>query len=444
MAEQEQAKQRHDISPDEVSAALTPILRSKIFAHASSLRQTLVFIVQKSLSSPAEPIKEYTLATEVLSRKSDFDPKVDNIVRVQMHRLREKLEEYYKTEGQRDSVRIVMPRGQYSPEYIRKTPDVQPTTANSPQQVGVSRERGWHVDWRWGIAIAFVICGLVLVVRHLRPSIPLPSCFRLLWEPFLMPSRPPLIVYSNPGFLVSRHGNLYRYDSPQIPSLTMGTRLPTSDNQGLHLGFGQEESPFYYFDGYTGSGEVMATARIVQFLTTHGEPFLIKRNHLVSYEDIKNNNVIFLGSGKEDQILKDLPVSQEIVFMPPPPDQYLVGSFIQDLNPPPGQPATYRMQLDNSTGAIQTEYGLISLLPGVFEGHYVLVLAGITTLGTQSAGDFVTSEPDMALLERMPVVAAAIKSHFRFFQVLLKLEVRDGVPLDVSCVLVRKLNPGAR
>jgi hypothetical protein len=444
MTEPERAEQPQSISPDEVLAALKPILRSKTFVHASSLRQALEFIVRKSLSSPVEPIKEYTLATEVLSRGSDFDPKIDNIVRVQMHRLREKLEEYYLTEGQRDSVRIVMPRGQYSPEYVRKTADVQPTTADSPQQVGVLRKRGWHVDWRCGTAIALVICGLVLVARHLWPSITLPSCFRLLWEPFLMPTRPPLIVYSNPGFLVSKQGNLYRYDSPQILSLPMGTRLTTLDNQGVQLGSVEESPPLYYFDGYTGSGEVMATARIVQFLTAHSEPFFIKRSHLVSYEDIKENNVIFLGSSKEDQILKDLPASQELMFMPPPPDQYPIGSFIQDLDPPPGQPATYRMQVDNSTGAIQAEYGLISLLPGVFAGRYVLVIAGITTLGTQGAADFLTSGPDMALLERMPVVAAAIKSHSHYLQVLIKLEVRDGVPLNVSCVLVRKLNPAAR
>jgi hypothetical protein len=85
---------------------------------------------------------------------------------------------------------------------------------------------------------------------------------------------------------------------------------------------------------------------------------------------------------------------------------------------------------------------LICLLPGVSEGRYVLCLAGITTLGTQAAADFVTSERYMRLWERMPEVAAVMQSRSRFLQALLEVQVRDGVPLDVKCLFVRELkNP---
>lgn len=444
MSELKCAEGREHISNEAVLASLETILNSKTFSHSPSLRQVLELIVRNSLSSPLEPIKEHTMATEVLGRAGDFDPKAGNIVRVQMHRLREKLEEYYLAEGQRDLIRIAMPRGQYRPEYIRNTADVQPTTAGPPQPVGVSQGKGWRVDWRWGAGIALVICSLVLVVSHLRPSTRLPPSFRSLWEPFLLSSSPPLIVYSNPAFLVSKRGNFYRYDTPSILSMPMGTSVPTLDNQEVHPAREEETGPFYYFDAWSGSGEVVAAARIAQFLTAHGEPFLIRRSRIVSYEDIKDYNVIFLGSGKMDQLVKKLPISQELIFEPSPPDQYPMGSYVQDLNPPPGHPATYRLRLDPSTGAIQVEYGLISLLPGVSAGHHVLVLAGVTTLGTQAAGDFVTSERYMALLERMPAVATAMKSRSRFLQALLEVEVRDGVPLDVRCLLVRDLNRAAR
>ena len=117
-----------------------------------------------------------------------------------------------------------------------------------------------------------------------------------------------------------------------------------------------------------------------------------------------------------------------------------MGTYIRDMNPLPGHPATYRLQLDPSTGAIQVEYGLISLLPGTSAGHYVLLLGGITTLGTQAAAEFVISERYMALWERMPGVATAIKSRSPFFQALLEVQVRDGIPLDIKCLFVRDLN----
>ncbi|HUZ45141.1 MAG TPA: hypothetical protein VMW54_00750 [Terriglobia bacterium] len=445
MSKPERIESRKAIANEEVLASLEAILQSKTFSHGTSLRQVLEFIVRNNLSSSAKHIKEYTIATEVLGRKGDFDPKVDNIVRIQMGRLRGKLEEYYLAEGQRDPIQIVMPRGQYTPEYIRVITDVQPTTTDPPQLIGVSQVKRKRVDWRWGVGIALVICNLVLVANHLmRPWTRLSPPFRSLWAPFFLSGSPPLIVFGNPAFLMSKQGNLYRYDLPTILFMPMGSRVSTPDDRGFYPAGKEESGPFYYFDAYTGTGEVVAAAGLARFLTARGEPFLIKRSGLTSYDDIKNNNVIFLGSDKQDQILKNLPVVQELVFELPPPDQYTMGSYIRDMNPPPGYPATYGLQLNPSTGAIQVDYGLISLLPGVSAGHHVLVLAGITTLATQAAGDFVTSQRDMALLEQMPAVATAMKSRSASFQALLEVKVRDGVPLDATCLLVRDLNRVAR
>ena len=94
MSSVERISEQRDISKEAVLASLQTVLQSKTFSHSPSLRQTLEFVVRSSLASSTEPIKEYAIATEVLGRTREFDPKVDNIVRVQMHRLREKLEEY--------------------------------------------------------------------------------------------------------------------------------------------------------------------------------------------------------------------------------------------------------------------------------------------------------------------------------------------------------------
>jgi hypothetical protein len=445
MSELERTENRKVNSNEAVLASLQTILQSKTFSHSTSLRQILEFIVRNSLTSPSEPIKEYTIATEVLGRAGDFDPKADNIVRVQMGRLREKLEEYYVAEGQRDLIRIVMPRGQYTTEFIKITPDVQSTTAGPPQPgVGVSQAKRRYVYWRWGVSLSLLVCMLVLVVNHLRPASRLAAPFKSLWEPFLLSGSAPLIVYSNTAFFVSKDGDYYHYDSPTILSMAMGSKVSSLENQEVQPAGKGVSGPFYYFDAFTGSGEVVAAARIAQFLTARGEPFLIKRSRIISYGDINDNNVIFLGSPKENQLLKKLPIAQELVFEPPPSDQYPIGSYIRDLNPPSGHQATYGMQLDPVTGAIQAEYGLISLLPGVSGEHDVLVLAGITTLGTQAAAEFVTSERYMAILERMWPRASSTKTHPHYFQALLEVEVRDGVPLDVKCLLVRDLNRTAR
>jgi len=101
------------------------------------MRNFLEFIVEKSLEGRVDEIKEYTIATEVLGRSHDFDPKSDNIVRVQAHRLRKKLDEYYSQEGTHDPVRILIPSGHYYPEYHTNwTPPGIPSFEPYPAQGG--------------------------------------------------------------------------------------------------------------------------------------------------------------------------------------------------------------------------------------------------------------------------------------------------------------------
>ena len=99
-------------------AELDAILSSGVFAHAPSLAQFLSYICVKSLDGEASQIKEYNIAVEALGRPADFDQKRDSIVRVEAHRLRKRLRRYYAEEGASHSIQIVIPGGQYVPQFL--------------------------------------------------------------------------------------------------------------------------------------------------------------------------------------------------------------------------------------------------------------------------------------------------------------------------------------
>ena len=80
-----------------IGAHLEKILSSTVFKTSDSLRELLRFTVYETVEGRGKELKEYLIGATVLRKASTFDPKADPIVRVQMHRLRERLGRYYDT-----------------------------------------------------------------------------------------------------------------------------------------------------------------------------------------------------------------------------------------------------------------------------------------------------------------------------------------------------------
>src|SRR5208337_2227384 len=103
---------------DQCKAELAAVIASGIFAKAPSLALLLDYVCTKYFEGQANQIKEYSIAVEALGRPPSFDPKQDSIVRVEAFRLRKRLKQYYENEGASRHVRIVIPSGQYVPQFL--------------------------------------------------------------------------------------------------------------------------------------------------------------------------------------------------------------------------------------------------------------------------------------------------------------------------------------
>ena len=106
----------HDLERSEVAL----VLASGIFGRAPNLVQILTYICAKYFEGSQEEIKEYNIAVEALGRPADFDQKRDSIVRVEAHRLRKRLREYYENDGAEHACQIEIPPGQYAPHFVFK------------------------------------------------------------------------------------------------------------------------------------------------------------------------------------------------------------------------------------------------------------------------------------------------------------------------------------
>lgn len=97
---------------------LDAIIASGIFDRAPKLAKLLSYVCLKHFEGTAHEIKEYNIAVDAFGRHSDFDQRRDSIVRVEAHRLRKRLREYYDEKGADYPIRIDIPSGQYAPRFI--------------------------------------------------------------------------------------------------------------------------------------------------------------------------------------------------------------------------------------------------------------------------------------------------------------------------------------
>jgi hypothetical protein len=144
------------------------VMASQIFDRAPNLGILLRYVCGKYFEGKSDEVKEYNIAIEAFGRPADFDKRRDSIVRVEAHRLRKRLQQYYDLEdGARHELRIEIPSGQYSPAFVPNArveaaveswPAPQPAAIPAP----LPKPPRWRLIWLAVTAVAMAsIAGAI-------------------------------------------------------------------------------------------------------------------------------------------------------------------------------------------------------------------------------------------------------------------------------------------
>jgi hypothetical protein len=387
-----------ELTREEKLGALERLLQSRTLHGSESLKAFLNFVVHKAVDDQISYLKEYTIATEVFGRRSNYDSRSDSSVRVQAGRLRSKLQEYYSTEGKDDRVLIDLPKGKYTPVFSHTAAAHRDPHRELPQ-VRADESAG---------------------AEALLP----------FWESLLGSSEPILVSFSNTLFQGTAETGMRLLKPLDSPARNLSSA-------GLAQGLSVEGGASVLTTHYTGIGEAMGIYLLADLLAKARQPFRVKRSLLLTWEDLKTENIIVLGSPAENLLMRELPQEQDFIFKVIKDENNRDTFGIVNTRPQPAeQPLYLATQEGPSRSEIAEDYALISLLSGLDSRHRLLILAGITTFGTQAAAEYVT-QPQYArdLITHINTAAAGEPPRLpACFQALVRVRVNGGVPVQVSYV----------
>jgi hypothetical protein len=357
------------LSREKVESHLAAILASKSFAHSKRCSEFLRFVVQAALAGDSELLKERTLGVEVFGRGPDYDPSQDSVVRVKASEVRRRLREYYEKEAPDSSLHIELPIGTYVPRIYE-------TSLCQANQGSSAREHS--VYWKHLLGFVCILGALAVVsVFAGRRSLGIPphSPVERLWDPILREDDPVLICL------------------PILPPT--GSKAATGDRVGL--------------------GAAYAAIHVAAFCVQHRHTYLVKMGDMLSFSDLRNHPAILLGAFSSSWTL-----------------MMNRGLRFELLNPPGSAPEIvdsrsgrqFYAQNLRIDGHADTDFAIAARLLDSQSGKPIILAAGITTYGTQSAMEFLLTNSTVShLLSTAP-------KHWphRNFQALISTHIVGNTP----------------
>jgi hypothetical protein len=464
---------------NDVEQALGRVLAGSSFRSSAQCQALLRYIVEHSLSHENELLRERVIGINVFGRPSDYDSGNDPIVRARAAEIRKRLAQHYlHGEGASEEIRIEIPPGSYRAVFATRNTyestdvsraaglSVEPPSSSASQQLDQLREplddrasvgaptvevghtspRGRR--WIYGGLGTIVSIGLAMgivgfFVGHFltaRPftrqnvsGLPEPPAASAdpvasFWAPFLTEDHSPIIAYADAMFLIDGTGDLFRF------------RHGASDSRGAlvdaHLAheFASNPSlvtsagPLFYDNGYTGTGDLRAMAMLITQLAHMGASPIVKSSYDISTDDLKQHNVILLGSSAENLAVAQLVPPGDFLFEGPVSSHDPWSDQIVNSQARPGEQSKYATVRDPMTHVLQEDYALVSFQPGVTPEHQIAILGGIDTTGTEGAALFVTSKSGIhELMNALWQDKTTTKSgKSPSFQALVSVDVKKG------------------
>jgi hypothetical protein len=411
------------LTAEMIRAQLDLLVRDEGFRSSKRSVAFLRYVVEQTLNGSSRQIKERTIGVEVFGREPTYDTNLDHIVRTAATELRKRLAIYYGDEKHRSELRMGLVPGSYIPRFslplhtanggnghvtvsvplgsplktdtahLEMSPELQLDAVAAGYTLA---RRRTSYRWLYAVCAVVLIAGGGLAYGWLHRA----TAQDLFWKPVLDTPGPVLVAIGDvpngpPTAAVGDGGD----SSTPILAPNASHTLPFAD--------------------------AVTMARVVGALESSGKTVVIRNENSRTFSDLREGPVVLIGAFNNEWSLR---LTRQLRYsLGLDADRHLI--YIRDAKNPSSRDwswATNQSRENNGSAhtPVLQDYALISRIRNSETGHVVVVIGGLYTYGTQSAGEFLTDPRLMQAISRAAEVDAAHPN----LQIVLGTTVTDQTP----------------
>lgn len=417
------------LTDEKILAQMDRIVQSEAFRNSRVLQRLLRFLADKYISGEAQQLKEYTVAVEALGRPSTYDPRHESAVRIQVGRLRQKLAEYYRTEGSGEEIIIDLPKGRFQLSFELRQPVSEAAQRRSMASIGqILVYAALAISTVWG-----TYATVMFKREHQKNAstrVILSPAIEQLWQPFFTTNHRIIIVFEDLLFLRLRFHPGDRSLLFRDTTVNEWSQVDNSPNVKA-IRSALKNSRVDPDQSLTMASEVVSSFLLGKLLGTRQQNISMVKSSQISWRELSDENVVYVGSSPFFDVSS--------VGMPLVPQLVQVRSGVQNLKPGLGEPEIFLDQ-NGPGGADDGElYVVVTHIPGKLGSSDILSFTSSRSPGFLGAVEWFTN-PNLAqtLVEKIKKTPSGELP--RYYQILFKVKFKDGVSTQTSYVLHRELH----
>ncbi|MCW2120632.1 hypothetical protein [Flavobacterium sp. 7A] len=376
-----------------IQDALERIGKHSLFANSSVYTRLLNYLVEKALIN--EDVKEFTIGLDLFSKNYSLD-KNDGTVRSYVYNLRKKLDEFYSKEGADEPIIFKINKGQYNLNFIsQETFSKQKKTTKATVTI--------PLQYLKLVGFSIIIIGIIIGAGFYFANKP-----AALWKSYFDSNAKNLVVVSDQYVVHEKlsdgrvHGVIYANINNGNEFVDYTTTTPINNLQMTDYTLMSKMAPY-------------CIKSIADWFSDYNSDFDLKLESELNYDDITQNNILFIGQFKTMNMSKTFFLKDSKAF------KIFNDGFEYSTN---GKTILYDTQQDKNS---KKEYAMVSCI-SLSKGKTALYFVSNNDIGVMATVKQFTDK------EYLDDFQKQLGNNAKYFNALF--EVSGLQRTDVSCKMV--------